>query len=157
MNQNKKIQIANIERANAGIDDDVWRGEILPRFGATPDADGRVSLKSVPASRLDSLIAELRRKSGRQSQDWRAARIKKIKTVWRLLFEAGVVRNSDESALRRWCRTVAGVDKLEWATAKKLDTIIEAQKKWAMRCGFDIEYECGERKTFLFKLGDGHG
>ena len=115
----KKIQIANIERAKAKIDDDVWRTQILPRFGATPDADGRVSLKSVPANRLDDLIAELRSKSPKET-NWRAPRIKKIKVMWGILYDAQVVRHGGEKSLRAWCAKVAGVDRLEWASAQKL-------------------------------------
>jgi hypothetical protein len=144
----KKIQIANIERAKAKIDDDVWRTQILPRFGAVADADGRVSLKSVPANRLDDLIAELRSKSGINS-DWRIPKITKIKTVWSLLHEAGIVRNGSDRALRAWAKKVAKVDRLEWATSAKLDAVIESQKAWAKREGFTLKYD-SSRKTFLY-------
>jgi hypothetical protein len=145
----KKIQIANIERNKAKIEDDVWRNHILPRFGAVPDANGRVSLNSVPESRLDDLIRELRNKSAAKT-DWRAPRIAKIKAMWEILFSADIVRNREAKAMRAWCAKMAGVERLEWASARKLDDCIEGLKKMATRGGLKIVYDA-DRHTFLVK------
>ncbi len=119
------------------IEDDVWRGHILPRFGATPDDTGHVSLNSVPTDTLTALVDELKAKAG-ESPDPRAALIAKIKNLWGTLFDAGVVRNNSNEALERWAKRITKTDKLGWAAPRALVACVEGLKSWGKRQGVEL-------------------
>lgn len=88
-----------------------------------------------------------------KGDDWRAPRIAKIKTLWGLLHRHGIVKQDNETAMRNWCKRASKADRLEWATAAKLDACIEGLKKWAEREGFGVRYVGEHRHTELYRLG----
>lgn len=153
----KQMQLINIARQKLGIDDETWRGQILPRFGGKPDQDGRISLKSLTPTARGKLLKELEGKgfnNTAKQTDWRGPYIMKITTIWRLMAANGVVRNPSQTALNAWAKKVSGVDKLEWASAEKLRSLIEALKSWAQREGFGVRYVGEHRYTELYRIED---
>ena len=148
----KLQQLINIAKSKLQIDDEIWRGEILPRFGGKPDASGRVSLKSLSRRKQTELLRELENKGFQntaKNEDWRRPRLQKIRAMWGVMAEAGIVRHA--GALGVWAKTVVGVDKLEWASAAQLDAVIEGLKSWAGREGFGIRYLPEHRHTEIYR------
>jgi hypothetical protein len=150
---NTTMQRINILKGQCQIDEETWRDSILPRFGATPDGNGRVSLKSVPFAKQEELLKELQAKAPKTvTEDWRAKRIAKIRVMWGLMHDAGIVRDASERAMRVWCAKATKVERLEWAQAAKLDACIEGMKAWAKREGFGVRYVDEHRHTELYRL-----
>lgn len=76
--------------------------------------------------------------------DWRAPRIAKIRKLWALLIEAGVLRQPGDQALRRFCARQTGVARLEWADGEALNRCIEALKSWCARERVPVAHAGGE-------------
>ena len=57
---------------------------------------------------------------------------RKVRALWLLLHELGLVRDASERALGNYCKRVLKVDALQWADGK-LYKLIEGLKDWAMR------------------------
>lgn len=57
---------------------------------------------------------------------------RKVRSLWLLLHEIGLVRDPSERALGHYCKRVLGVDALQWA-GPGLHVMIEGLKSWAMR------------------------
>jgi phage gp16-like protein len=65
--------------------------------------------------------------------DWRAPRIRLIQSLWRQLCTKGIVKEQTEDALLAFCKTLTGVERLEWTDSKGLNDCIEALKSWQYR------------------------
>lgn len=61
------------------------------------------------------------------------AESKKIRALWLLLHDLGVVKNPSEEALAVYVKRVAKVDALQWVNGEQAAILIESLKKWAMR------------------------
>ena len=59
--------------------------------------------------------------------------IRKIRSLWLSLRDAGALRDPSERALRAFVKRTAGVDRLEWADANARAAVIEALKDWLWR------------------------
>jgi len=59
MTRAQLIKVINVGRAQLGWDDDLYRST-LARFGGQPDADGRVSLKTLDGVQMTALLAHMR-------------------------------------------------------------------------------------------------
>ncbi len=57
--------------------------------------------------------------------------MRKVRAIWLMLHDIGVVRDPSESALTQWARRQYKVDALQWQ--HRPDLLIEALKTWAMR------------------------
>lgn len=57
----------------------------------------------------------------------------KIRALWLTLHALGAVRSPSEAALAAYVKRLTGVDALQWLSSPQASTVIEAQKKWAMR------------------------
>lgn len=57
---------------------------------------------------------------------------RKVRALWLLLHELGLVRDASERALGAYCKRVLHVDALQWADGN-LYKLIEGLKDWAMR------------------------
>ena len=58
---------------------------------------------------------------------------KKIRALWLLLHEIGLVKNPSESALAAYISRMTKVDDLHWINGDQSLVVIESLKKWAMR------------------------
>jgi hypothetical protein len=147
MTQKELIQLLNIAKNQMHIADDVWRDQMLPRHGALPDQDGRVSLNTVPLLGQQALLKELQQKgfkvyakaAAHKDTGWRKPYLAKLTLVWGLMFEHGVVRQAGDAALRHWAKKYhSGADRLEWAKRQQLSAAIDALNAWAVRDGFEL-------------------
>ena len=57
----------------------------------------------------------------------------KVRALWLGLHELGAVRDASEAALGAYCKRIAKVDALQWASGGQLETLIETLKKWVIR------------------------
>lgn len=58
---------------------------------------------------------------------------KKIRAIWLMLADMGVVRDPSERALAAYCRRLTRVEALQWINAAQAHKLIESLKKWALR------------------------
>lgn len=58
---------------------------------------------------------------------------RKVRALWLFLHALGAVRDPSERALAAYCKRIAKVDDLHWASGGAMETLIETLKKWAMR------------------------
>lgn len=58
---------------------------------------------------------------------------RKVRALWLMLHELGVVRDPSEQALAAYVKRIAKVDALQWARGEGVYDVIESLKKWAMR------------------------
>jgi phage gp16-like protein len=136
-------QLLNIGKSQLGIEDDVWREQILPRFGGQADASGRISLKSLSAEQQNALLMELKEKGfkvtvkdgkGKRART-RTPRERKIWAMWLAMADKGIVRQRSERALCRWIKQhqKIEVDSLSWLNGEQLNAVIESLKQWQER------------------------
>lgn len=121
-----------------GIDDE-QRRQIMR------DVAGVSSSTGLDLAAADKVIAHLKKagfkmrpgtakpaaKSSRPLAD--DAQSEKIRALWLTLHALGAVRNPSEAALAAYVKRVTGVDALQWLSSAQASTVIEAQKKWALR------------------------
>lgn len=130
--RNKLYQMLAIEKNKASMDEDCYR-EILRRHGAKL-VDGKYSAKTMSERGLNAALFEIRRKNGEKT-DWRTPRINKIRALWHTLADSGIVRENTETAMQHWCKSVCGVERLNFANAEGLNKCIEGLKAWCDREG----------------------
>lgn len=116
-----------------GLDDATYRALLR-------DVAGVDSARDLTAAGRAQVLARLGRNRGRGAVvDWRTARIAKARKLWELLAEAGVLRQPDEQAFRRFCARQTGVARLEWADSSAINRCIEALKSWCARERVDVQ------------------
>jgi hypothetical protein len=112
--------------------------ECLRRNGAK-QVKGRLSKTTMSIPGLSAIVEDMKkcgftpRSKVSTFSEWRKPRIKKITALWCALADAGVVHNRGEVAMAKWCATVSGISRLNWATSADLNNCIEALKSWAAR------------------------
>ncbi len=58
----------------------------------------------------------------------------KVRALWLFLHELGAVRDPSEAALTAYVKRIVKVDDVQWMrSGRRVETVIESQKKWAMR------------------------
>lgn len=116
--------------AKAGLDDDAYRAMLQDRTGkasAKELSDGQI--RAV----LDHLNGVNRPKASARRDD--SATSRKIRALWLSLWNLGVVRNPEETALVNFMRPIAKVDALHWLSARDAFRVIEALKDMGKRNG----------------------
>lgn len=57
-----------------------------------------------------------------------------MRALWLFLHELGAVRDPSEAALSAYVKRIASVDDVQWMRGgRRVETVIESLKKWAMR------------------------
>lgn len=141
-NRNRLYTLINLGRQQLGWDDALYRS-VLATFGAT-EKGGKISATTMSVAQLEQVLTHLRkhgfkaRSSKSNVVDWRVPRIRKIQALWLALADAGAIDNPQESAMLRWCESVAGCKRLQWATTQQLNQCIEGLKSWATRAGVKL-------------------
>lgn len=128
----RDLAAIHIAKADAGLDDATYRAVLREIAGVD-------SARDLTAAGRRAVLARLRPGNVRQLSDWRTPRIAKIRRLWALLTEAGVLRQPGEQALRRFCARQTGVAQLEWADGAALNRCIEALKSWCDREHVEVQ------------------
>jgi hypothetical protein len=145
--RNRLYQLLAIGKAKLGWDDEFYYGIWLPIQGATLNDKGRYSATTLSQTQLQAAVDVMRshgfnttspKKYKAAVSDWRTPRIAKITVLWNILANASVVDNSRRS-MELFCKRHSGLDKLQWATSKQLNTCIETLKDVAKRNNVKLE------------------
>ncbi len=129
--------LLQIGRARLGMDEDEYRSFLAAR-GAT-EKQGRISATTLSIVQLHACIDDMIAagfkpiRASPSRRNWRSARVDKIRALWRLLFESGVVYDGSEPAMTHWCATVTKKPRLDLTTSRELNACIEGLKSWARR------------------------
>lgn len=130
-------KLLGMAKSSAGISEQEYR-EILSRNGATADATGHTSAKTMSHAQLEAALHELQKRGGivrrPAAKDWRRNRMAKCMALWHALANAGVVADSSHAALDAWVAgKVPGVTRLRWASSDQLNKAVEMLKRYAAR------------------------
>ena len=129
----KLIQLISIAKQQLGIEEEIWRGHILPRYGAK-EKNGKLSLTTLPIYQLENVLKELKQKGFSNPNSNSMSDLEYIRRLWSDLHQMGVVRDGSEQALIRWAKNrFNGLDKLEWLNTYQKQQMIEALKNWIAR------------------------
>jgi len=128
------LKLINIGRAKLGWDDDVYRPTLL-RFGGRPDAEGRVSLKSLSFQQQQDLLEYMRKQGFKPAVPGRpnntdAARRTQLKKIEALLTDAGKPWAYADSIMKRV--TKGRKRKMEFCSADDLSAIVGALEATAL-------------------------
>lgn len=135
------IRLIHIAKSQLHLDDDVYRDILRAK------SKGKASSTELTVLELEAVLEHLKRigfkvKGAPQKAAPRATRTrrmaddpeaKKIRALWLLLRDLGVVKNASEEALAGYVKRMTKVDDLHWIDGKQAETVIESLKKWAMR------------------------
>lgn len=132
MNTIQAIKLINIGRAKLGWDEDLYRSALLVH-GGTPDASGRVSLKSLSLAQMAALLAHMRRcgfaptPQPRQPHNLNVPSRAMLTKIEALLAEAGKDWRYAEGIIRRITR--GKKQRLEFCTNQEMAAVIGALER----------------------------
>jgi phage gp16-like protein len=139
--RNAQLAQIHIAKSQLGLADDTYRDMLWTvarvRSAAELDFAGRMRVLEHLRAR-GFRPAPPRKAAGPQEQAPKldeGPQASKIRAMWIALAEAGVVRDRSERALLAFVRRQTGVERMEWASMRQLDSVIEALKDWARRAG----------------------
>lgn len=134
------IRLIHIAKAQLQLDEDVYRDILRSK------AKGKDSSTELTVLELDAVLEHMKRggfkvkgapqKAPRTARTRRMAddpEAKKIRALWLLLRDLGVLKNASEEALAAYVKRMTKVDDLHWINGHQAETVIESLKKWAMR------------------------
>jgi phage gp16-like protein len=135
-NQHRRSMIAKIQiaRQQLAIAEDDYRQILLEETGET-------SLKQLPESKLDKVLARMKRlgfkplpRGGAKPAAHPMAA--KARALWISLHHLAVVRNPSEEALEAFAKRQLGCERLIWARQSDAHRLIEALKDMGRRAGW---------------------
>jgi len=137
--RNRYYTLLRVGKEQLDWDDEFYYGIWLPMQGATLK-DGKYSASTLSNTQLFTALETMKgqgfkikpsaKPQRKQADD---AQSKKIRALWLELYQAGVVRNPDESALAAYVKRQTGVAALQWLSTAQGSTVIEALKQWLQR------------------------
>lgn len=131
--RNGLIAKIHIARAQMALDEDCYRA-LLRRVG------GKDSSKAMSLGQLEAVLAEFKRlgfagkpaRAGKRKMA-SAPQAKKIRALWLVLHQMGVLRDPSEEALAGFVARSCGIDDLHWITPADADRVIRALRGWIQR------------------------
>lgn len=132
--RDRHYRLLQVAKRDLHMADEDYR-ELLHRHGAK-QKDGKYSATTMSVAGLIQAVGEMKQKGFKPQaggSDWRRPRIEKITALWMALFDAGVVKKSDQISMVKWCSRITRKTRLEWATSYELNACIEGLKDWAHR------------------------
>jgi phage gp16-like protein len=128
------IKMISMAKSDLQIDDEIWRGAVLTRYGAT-EKGGKLSLTTLSDTALERLYKELKakgfkvkRKSNSSMAGWREPRIRLIQSLWAELVKLGALQDAGDRAMEAFCKKYHGKDRLQFAESGGLNKCIEILK-----------------------------
>lgn len=128
----KLITLVHVAKRDMALDEDTYRAILMAQGGGN-------SLSAMAIDNINKVLTYMKaqgfklRKSQADRKQADSTDAKKIRALWLFLHELGAVNDPSEAALLTFVRRIGKVDSLEWLTGRKVDAVIESQKKWAMR------------------------
>ena len=137
-----ELAVIHIAKKELGLDDDLYR-EIVKRVSARfrRGNEGVDSSGAMTARERAALLEELHQLGFRNPNGPRKAPAPgsfqegKIRELWRLLNEAGALKDSSEKALQAFIKrqTMGAQIMPRWLTAEQANKVIEGLKSWHAR------------------------
>jgi len=128
------IKLIHVAKRELQLDDDTYRTLLRTASG------GLASTAEMNVSQLEAVLEQAKRsgfvvRSGTDKPRRldRSPEARKVRALWLFLHHLGVVRDPSEAALAKYCKRIAKVDTLQWASQRQMSTLTETLKKWAMR------------------------
>lgn len=137
------IKIIKMGQAQLGWDDEMYRQVLATHFG------GKTSAKALDWRERQKLIQYMKRHGfevkSRRSTERVDTTMSKLRALWFALADVGAVnRPADmaaaDQAIEAWAkRMVPELDALRFASGYKMQRLIEAMKRWAVRVGANVD------------------
>lgn len=131
--RNRLIKLIQVARRDLGLDEPNYRGILFAQ-------GGNDSLAAMPIDGMQKVLDYLKAqgfkvrstKTDRKQATGKDA--SKVRALWLFLHELGAVQDPSEAALTAYVKRIAKVDDVQWMrSGRRVETVIESLKKWAMR------------------------
>lgn len=131
--RNRLIKLIQVARRDLGLDEPNYRGILFAQ-------GGNESLAAMPIDGMQKVLDYLKaqgfkvRKTRTDRKQATGIDASKVRALWLFLHELGAVRDPSEAALTAYVKRIVKVDDVQWMrSGRRVETVIESQKKWAMR------------------------
>jgi len=127
------IKLIQVARRDLNLDEPNYRAILFAQ-------GGNESLASMPIDGMQKVLDYLKKrgfkvrstKTDRKQATGKDA--SKVRALWLFLHELGAVRDPSEAALTAYVKRIVKVDDVQWMrSGRRVEAVIESQKKWAMR------------------------
>ena len=131
--RNRLIKLIQVARRDLGLDEPNYRGILFAQ-------GGNESLAAMPIDGMQKVLDYLKAqgfkvrstKTDRKQATGKDA--SKVRALWLFLHELGAVQDPSEAALTAYVKRMVKVDDVQWMrSGRRVETVIESLKKWAMR------------------------
>ena len=131
--RNRLIKLIQVARRDLSLDEPNYRAILFAQ-------GGNESLAAMPIDGMQKVLDYLKAqgfkvrstKTDRKQATGKDA--SKVRALWLFLHELGAVRDPSEAALTAYVKRIAKVDDVQWMrSGRRVETVIESLKKWAMR------------------------
>lgn len=131
--RNRLIKLIQVARRDLGLDEPNYRGILFAQ-------GGNDSLAAMPIDGMQKVLDYLKAqgfkvrstKTDRKQATGKDA--SKVRALWLFLHELGAVQDPSEAALTAYVKRMVKVDDVQWMrSGRRVETVIESLKKWAMR------------------------
>lgn len=131
--RNRIIKLIQVARRDLCLDEPNYRGILFAQ-------GGNDSLAAMPIDGMQKVLDYLKaqgfkvRKTRTDRKQATGLDASKVRALWLFLHELGAVRDPSEAALTAYVKRIVKVDDVQWMrSGRRVETVIESQKKWAMR------------------------
>ena len=131
--RNRLIKLIQVARRDLGLDEPNYRGILFAQ-------GGNDSLAAMPIDGMQKVLDYLKaqgfkvRSTKTDRKQATGLDASKVRALWLFLHELGAVRDPSEAALTAYVKRMAKVDDVQWMrNGRRVETVIESLKKWAMR------------------------
>ncbi|WP_087863765.1 gp16 family protein [Comamonas thiooxydans] len=131
--RNRIIKLIQVARRDLCLDEPNYRGILFAQ-------GGNDSLAAMPIDGMQKVLDYLKaqgfkvRKTRTDRKQATGIDASKVRALWLFLHELGAVRDPSEAALTAYVKRIVKVDDVQWMrSGRRVETVIESQKKWAMR------------------------
>lgn len=135
----REIRLIHVAKRDLKLDDDTYRAMLFAvanvKSSSDLDATGRKRV-------LDHMKArgfKVRPAVGRPPSSDESPQMKKVRALWLVLADAGVVVDRSEKALTAYIKRQAKVDNPRWLFGAEGSKVIEALKQWAKRENVEVD------------------
>ena len=131
--RNRLIKLIQVARRDLNLDEPNYRAILFAQGGDE-------SLAALPIDAMQKVLDYLKaqgfkvRKTRTDRKQATGIDASKVRALWLFLHELGAVRDPSEAALTAYVKRMVKVDDVQWMrSGRRVETVIESQKKWAMR------------------------
>ncbi len=131
--RNRLIKLIQVARRDLGLDEPNYRGILFAQGGN--DSLAAMSIDGMQKV-LDYLKGQGFKVRSTKTDRKQATGLdaSKVRALWLFLHELGAVHDPSEAALTAYVKRMVKVDDVQWMrSGRRVETVIESLKKWAMR------------------------